>query len=274
MRKFQRNEEGVAALEFAIVLPLLLLLILAVIEFGAYFIKDQTAINGIGAVADQLRKNPTDPKIQTRAQTYGGTFLGFDKNPNFFCAQAYADDTIAATSSCVDGWDTARPDGVLDNEQYFIAIAARSEKLSIALSSFLPDINRTDVVTVGLPPMSPILASGEGTFAGNNSATPVFTLGEAAIVNVTCSAGGQYGGGGGTGQTEGWEMKLFINGARCARDSSWSTDVSYASFFVSASCIKDLPVGNHTVNCNTNQYGDGEDTNALGGRYGYYAIRK
>lgn len=150
MKGFLKSSAGNSAISFAIVLPVLLLIILAVIEFGLYFIKDQTALNGIGAVSNILESNPADDKAQEFAATYGGNFLGFDKDPNYFCAKAYETWPEANLGSCVAGWNTSRPAGMDVNETYFIAIAARTEKFKVAISDFLPDIHQTAVVQFGM----------------------------------------------------------------------------------------------------------------------------
>lgn len=150
MKKFTYNQQGNAAIEFAIIIPLLLAFVFAVIEFGAYFVKDQITLNALASISGSLQQAP-DPEasqIQQEAIGSGGTFLSYDVAPNYFCAKAYKTWQEADSGSCSGGWDTAEPAGAVGGT-YYIRLEAKAAKLKIFFSDYLPDINRHSVVTIG-----------------------------------------------------------------------------------------------------------------------------
>ena len=68
MRAFRRDPRGTAAIEFAIVGPILILVMFGVISFGDYFWTQSEVANGIEKVLREaaIARNLSEDEIQTR----------------------------------------------------------------------------------------------------------------------------------------------------------------------------------------------------------------
>lgn len=78
-RPRRRGERGAAAVEFAIVLPLLLLIVFATIQYGLYFWAAQTGSSAISVAARQLTVGncDTEPELVTMVENrLGATAVG------------------------------------------------------------------------------------------------------------------------------------------------------------------------------------------------------
>lgn len=152
-RNLRRDERGISAIEMAILLPLLILLVMAVIEFGLYFVKYQIATRAVATISDTIQKNPAGATHDLAAQG-GLSFLDLTNAPNFICAKSYADNAMANAGLCNMGeWQTGTPAGVAAGAPYFVAVRASSPHMSItpftALSNqFPPPIDAKAVVMV------------------------------------------------------------------------------------------------------------------------------
>lgn len=144
-----KNNDGSSAITFALILPLLLLIVFAVIEFGLYFTKDLIVLNAINAISSEIQSDPLNPIIGDRALEAGGGFMSFNVSPNHFCAKAYATYDEAKAGSCSSGWETAKPEEAEGTAVYYIALSAKAKKFKLALSDYLPDIKRTSIVRIG-----------------------------------------------------------------------------------------------------------------------------
>jgi Flp pilus assembly protein TadG len=99
LRRFQRDTVGAAAVEFALVLPLLMLLVLGGLDWGYYFFVAQVTTNAAreGARAGSLEL--VDVTSTTKAQAAVVTYL----------AAAGLDSSKAAIlPTLIDGGDTVR----------------------------------------------------------------------------------------------------------------------------------------------------------------------
>ena len=114
-----KSQKGATAVEFAIVLPLLVLLIFAMIEFGLYLFNRQVITNAaregarFGVVAREDRR--TNPQIQNEVEKYSAQHLVTFGGTNIptVTLKPVDDDTSdgfdPATHRCVDfDYDTWR----------------------------------------------------------------------------------------------------------------------------------------------------------------------
>ena len=152
MRKFRRDERGLSAIEAAILLPIFILIVMAIIEFGIYFVKYQIASRAVSTIADTIQKNPAAATYALATQE-GLSFLDLKNLPNYICAQSYVDNGTATTGLCTTGWVTSPPAGVTAGTPYYVAIRAYAPHISItpftALSkSVPPPIDAKTVVMV------------------------------------------------------------------------------------------------------------------------------
>jgi len=72
---YQLNQKGVASVEFAVVLPLLMLLICGTIEFGALFYNKQVVTNASREAVRAGITGATDATMQQIASVYCGNRL-------------------------------------------------------------------------------------------------------------------------------------------------------------------------------------------------------
>lgn len=152
IKSFIRAKRGVAAIEFAIILPILILLLVGAMEFGIHLLAGQTAQRSIDNITDSIQKNPTDPNLFSVAQNSGLAFAKFNEEPNFFCANSYATLEEAQSGMCEAGqWNTNRPSGVGANAAYYVGIRAYVEPLALGLvSEYLPQVDYESVFQVNV----------------------------------------------------------------------------------------------------------------------------
>src|SRR5687767_1529350 len=76
-RKGDRRQRGAAAVEFALVLPLLMALVLGAIDFGYYFFVDQIVTNAAreGARAGTLHEEDDDDSARDDAEATAENYL-------------------------------------------------------------------------------------------------------------------------------------------------------------------------------------------------------
>jgi Flp pilus assembly protein TadG len=152
---FSSDNRALAALEMAIILPLLLVIIMAVLEFGLYFLKEQTASRAVSTASISLQQKADNDTIKLTMQNNGLSMMDLSAEPdNFVCARSYADASVADTSSCSRGdWITSRPAGVGETETYYIAVRAFATHTPLTpiralTGAFPPDINSKNVIPV------------------------------------------------------------------------------------------------------------------------------
>ena len=103
-RAKKEREDGVAAVEFAIVVPLLLLLIMAIIEFGFRYEKDTTANNAAAIAARDMSINHDVAKAKAAAISAGvpsSSTVTIDKTATTCVNGAEVTVTITATMTSV-----------------------------------------------------------------------------------------------------------------------------------------------------------------------------
>jgi Flp pilus assembly protein TadG len=169
-----KDTKGIAAIEFALLLPIFLIICLGVIEFGMYFVKDEIANSTVSTITLTLERDPAYFDTMTTGQKntliagWGSGLIKFSpigsSTGNYICADAYT--TAAAAQSaplCTDTHlNTANPNGAGSTTPYYVSVRADLKKGTITpLGNFIPatkniQVNQTSgAVQVGnmLPPV-------------------------------------------------------------------------------------------------------------------------
>lgn len=132
IKYFRKNSQGVAAIEFAIILPLLLLLLLGAVEIGFYIYKKQNVSRSVSLTANAIQASPTNPNLQLDSLKTGGKTIPYGTEGHYICAQAYDTMDNASSGSCNEGgWDLAKPNNVGEGSPYYVYLKAFSTYSSI-----------------------------------------------------------------------------------------------------------------------------------------------
>jgi Flp pilus assembly protein TadG len=154
-RSFSSDNRAVAAIEMAIILPLLLVIIMAVLEFGLYFLKEQAASRAVSTASISLQQRPLDGTIKLNMQQNGLSMMNLAAEPdNFVCAKAYKTVDEAKQGSCLaTQWETDRPDS-FTGQVYYIAVRAYAKHTPLTpirslTGAFPPDIDQRNIISIG-----------------------------------------------------------------------------------------------------------------------------
>lgn len=146
---------AVAAIEFALILPLFIILSLAVIEFGMYFVKDEITNSAVNTVSQALQRNPTyysqmtTSQINAQIRDYGATLVNFSpvngaKNGNYICVDTYTSQAAAeAAGKCTSTHFNTTPPA--SNPYYIVARANLKKGTITPLGKFMPIVNNIEV---------------------------------------------------------------------------------------------------------------------------------
>jgi|SRR5579875_478242 Flp pilus assembly protein TadG len=146
------HNHGASAIEFAILLPVFVILSLGVIEFGMYFVKDEIANNAVSTVSQTLQRNPgyyaslTPAQLQQVEKSYGSGLIDFTKAGNYLCVDSYATVSQAASAPPCTGtyFNTANPNA--NGTPYYIAVRANLPKGTITpLGNFVSNVKNIRV---------------------------------------------------------------------------------------------------------------------------------
>jgi Flp pilus assembly pilin Flp len=146
---FLKNNRGVAAVEFALILPVLLAILLGVLEFGVYFTKSSVVSRAVSSTSTAIQMSPTATNLQTDAQNSGFGLVSFTGN-NFFCALSYSTRELAGNYCTAGQWSTGLPAGHPAGTPYYVAVVAsvRNQPIS-GITGFLPPMVTRNIVQVG-----------------------------------------------------------------------------------------------------------------------------
>ena len=156
LKSFPASQSGVAAIEMAIILPLFLLLLISVIQFGIYFLKSEALSHSMITTTTALEKDVNTTDLHNIALDSGSSLTSFRSGNNYICAQAHKSGTPAAPCADRNVWNvTAANAGVQDGTSYLITVSAHSEFLKFSpVSDYLPPITQTRDI-----PINPSIAS-------------------------------------------------------------------------------------------------------------------
>lgn len=167
--ELSENEKGAGVIEFAILLPAFMLLLLGVMEFGMYFVKDEIANSAINTISTTIQQDPTyynslsTSQLNSVLQSYGAGIVDFSKTPNYICVDPFptvAQANAALASGCTNThFNTTNPNGA--GNPYYVAVRSSVQRGTITpMGNFIRTVNNMQVqrtsgsVTVGplIPP--------------------------------------------------------------------------------------------------------------------------
>ena len=123
----KEGQKGVAIIEFAFVLPILLILVFAIIDFGYGFVIYEAGGRVVSNVSALITATPAASQstiTQASVNNIGAPLMTFnDGSGNTLCAQSYATLDQAKLLSCSGGtWVTTQPPST--SGTYYVAIKA------------------------------------------------------------------------------------------------------------------------------------------------------
>ena len=129
-QKFLRNQSGVAVIEMAFILPLLLLFVFGAIEYGMFFLKANMNSNNVASAALAVQNEPGDPShrqllLQSSLLNNAG---------NVVCASSFQTIAEASAGNCAAGqWNTLAPPSLPDDQTaYFVLIKSDVDSKSLS----------------------------------------------------------------------------------------------------------------------------------------------
>ena len=195
---FRNTQQGIAAIEFAFLLPVLLLFLFGIIEYGTYFLKSQLNSNNVAAAAAAVIAEPGDPSheaLLTQSALLNNAGVRA-------CAAPFLTIGAAMAGRCPGGWDTLEPSGMPAGQTaYFVLIESEVESQSLSglfdaggmFGALLPDNVVRQVVRVSTS-SSDICVAPTYVSRNNNNVqiakpdTPCFT----ALVDTNDDSGKSY----------------------------------------------------------------------------------
>ena len=150
--RLAKDNSGAAVIEFALILPVLLLILLGVLEFGLWFLRDQVVQRTTTTAASAIQQDPTNPDTEADAYASGASFVDYTLTGNYICAKAYKLRDDAKANLCAAGdWATTTPTGVTAGTAYYVALVANVNQNSVTtmFSKYIPPIKITSVFKAG-----------------------------------------------------------------------------------------------------------------------------
>lgn len=158
MKKVLVDNRAAAAIEYAILVPIFLILSLGVIEFGYYFVRDEIVSNAVSTVAQTLQRDPnyylslTPSQLTTVVKSYGSGLVNFTQAGDYICVDAYKTAVEAASApTCTSThFNTSNPNPSPPSgtaaTPYYIAVRADLKKVTITpLGNFVPGVKNIHV---------------------------------------------------------------------------------------------------------------------------------
>lgn len=138
IKKYIQNTDGIAAIEFALVAPILIFLIVATVDIGSYVMEDMKLQNTAHATAEYVAMVQSDSNAQTvAAESYRGNPEEITVSSSFSC-------------ECADGTPQACPleCGADDYQRRFVTVS-----VDAAFTPLFPYPGTNDVNLQGLARM-------------------------------------------------------------------------------------------------------------------------
>jgi len=151
----RKSDQGNAAIEFAVILPILLLIMAAVIEFGWYFLRADADNRALATASTAIMVSPSSTS-QAVANTYGTALVSFGRDGNYICAQAYQQQANASAYCTSGTWNvtTCADTGAPCTNPYYVAVKAYAASKSLTglasmVSLSATTVTQQNIVTVG-----------------------------------------------------------------------------------------------------------------------------
>jgi len=127
-RKLWHDTRGAGIIEAAIILPIFVLLMFGIIEYGYYLVRSEMLARSVSTVALAIQNDPGDPSTtQALANNSGGGAISFGgTSGNYICAKAYKNLPSSNSTLCASGdWKTQASDaGVSAGTIYYVGVQA------------------------------------------------------------------------------------------------------------------------------------------------------
>jgi Flp pilus assembly protein TadG len=173
------DERGVVLVEFAIIFPVLLLVIFAVMEFGWYFIRLEAVNHAVSITAAAIANGTATTQADAELKASGA--VQFGTGGNYICAQAYSTNAaaLAANPYCTSSsWSLG------SSSTPYVAIVAYAAPM--ALSGFINQILPSSVQN---PTPTAITVRAIQPVGGNTGgAPPTCTAGQTLTWSTTANA--------------------------------------------------------------------------------------
>ena len=157
----KKGQSGIAAVEFAIILPVLILMLLGVIEYGWYFYKAQIVQRTVSNLAMATQQNNGDyngfADMQNTAWASGLGVVNYTASGNCVASRAFdtLDEAKAAAQSanpCSSGWWVGTPPDAsyVPGNSFYATIGAyvQTTSLTSLFNNYIPNIKIATVVEV------------------------------------------------------------------------------------------------------------------------------
>jgi len=174
----RKSDQGNAAIEFAVILPALLLIMLAVIEFGWYFLRADADNRALATASTAIMVSPSSTS-QAVANTYGTALVPFGQDGNYICAQAYQQQANAAAYCASGTWNvtTCADTGAPCTTPYYVAVKAFAASKSLTGLASMVSLSATTVTQQN------IVTVGAG--GGGGGSLPTCTAGQTLVANAS-----------------------------------------------------------------------------------------
>jgi len=131
----------------------MIMIVLAVIEFGNYFVKREIVTAAISTISQTLQRDPAHVFTPQEINSFGSSYVKFNNGLNNICADAYITATEAANApACTDNsFNTSNPNpddssGAASTAPYFVSVRARVTDAAITpLGKFVPAVNNMSI---------------------------------------------------------------------------------------------------------------------------------
>lgn len=147
IKNVSQSSSGAAIIEFALVLPVLLLIIIGGIEYGLYFNKSQILQRAVSTTANSLQVNPASIS-QADAQKSGLAMFDLATVPNYICTDTATTQSDAAKGCIASTWNVSAPAATPDGGVYYAVVKAHLEydNLTPLMKPFLPGTSSATTV--------------------------------------------------------------------------------------------------------------------------------
>lgn len=187
-----RDNAGAAAIEYAIILPVLVLISLWLFEAGIYFVKDEIVNSTINNIQQTLQRDPSyydslsTTQINALLAGYGSGIVKFtpigSAGTNNICVDTYSTAAKAENASpCKDThFITAIPNGLAPQSPYYVAVRSNLTKGTVTpLENFAKpmqnaQVQQTSGVVYVANNMVPPTCQGDGNILQYDSANKIF----------------------------------------------------------------------------------------------------